>query len=136
MSGEQILINIVALALGTLWLCGYIFGLYSLGRRAARAPLLRARPKMAFGIFMFGASLLTSTLLLFDLDLIYLAALMVCVWLLHAQPVSVGFWAGLEIARKEDEEAWERNVDVWLREWEDRIPEWTPDDLDGHWRLD
>jgi hypothetical protein len=45
-------------------------------------------------------------------------AAVISVYLVHAQPIGIGFWAGRELRRINDEKKWRRNVDNWLGEWE------------------
>lgn len=122
MEAGAILLFLVALAFATFWLGVYIYVLYNWGRRLAERFRIRFTPThaaIAFGVV--GAVVaLPSTFL--DIDIIYKACLAFGIWLIHAEPISVGYWAGYDIGRGEDLSRWEQKTEEWLSDWEEETP--------------
>lgn len=117
------------LALATFWMCVYIYGLYRLGR--VLACRYRTKPVLTLScIFLFAVALAAGGYFL-PVDMFVKAGVMFSVWLLHAQPLVVGFWAGMEIGRKEDVLRWQSRTEEWLQEWESPVPKWLKDELDS-----
>lgn len=115
-------IYLIVFAVATVWLSLYTFGLYLLGKRLALAWRTRLSPVAAIFVFAGFASLIDLPLLALEIGAIYKLTLLFAVWLMHAQPTSVGYWATCEIQRKLDLERWEANADAWVEDFENPIP--------------
>lgn len=113
-----------AIALILFWLGVYVYGLYALGRWMANRYRLRVSPwTMAF---IYGAVSVFIALpaAWVDLDPISRATLVFSMWLLHAHPPTVGYWATVQTQRERDAARWERSVDEWVNEFEEAPPAW------------
>lgn len=124
MSGGVVALSLVGLVVVTFWLSLYVYGLYAVGRWLAIRFRTRIGPWAAIGCFAAIAILFDLPVLLFKFDPIFKTTCIFGVWLVHAQPPSVGYWAACELQRKGDEERWERTANEWLAEFEDRAPDW------------
>ncbi|HZH97820.1 MAG TPA: hypothetical protein VEX38_02510 [Fimbriimonadaceae bacterium] len=122
MEAGQVFLNICLIAFASFWLAAYTYGLYSLGRRLAQRPSLRLKPRHVLACVLLTAGLLSWATVGIDMAIAFKIAAVVGIFILHAQPTCVGFWAGCEIGRKADQELFRERADEWLREWETRLP--------------
>lgn len=122
MEAGAILLFLVVLVFATFWLGLYCYLLYQAGRRISDHYRVKISPKAAAVIFGVASMLVAAPFALFSIDAIYKSCLIFGVWLIHAEPISVGYWAGSDIGRGADLERWEENTDQWLTEWEEAAP--------------
>lgn len=122
MEAGIVLLFMILLVFAIFWIGLYCFALYSLGRRLAKSYRVRLGPKIAAAIFGILSALAALPLGWLDIDFLYKCCLIFCFWLLNAQPLSVGYWAGVDIGRGEDLQRWNESADEWLSEWEEAPP--------------
>lgn len=122
MEAGAILLFLVVLVFATFWLGLYCYFLYQAGRRIADKYRVRFTPKVAAILFALAGCAIAAPFALLELDVIYKTCLIFGVWLIHAEPVSVGYWAGSDIGRGADLERWDQTTDEWLAEWEEGAP--------------
>jgi hypothetical protein len=122
MEAGQVLLYILLIAFASFWLAAYSYGLYSLGRRLALQPGLRLKANRTLTGMVALACILAGATLLIDLELPFKIVAVVGIFILHAQPTCVGFWAGCELGKKADQELFRERTDEWLSEWEHRLP--------------
>ena len=127
MSGEVFVLFFIGFAFATFWLSLYTYALFSLGRRLAIRYRMRVGPILATFAFCLMAAAVDLPFLAVGLEPIYKMTLLFGVWLLHAQPTSVGYWSTCEIQRKRDEERWASRTQVWVAEFEEPIAECMKD---------
>jgi len=129
----MIIVGLMAvIALILFWLGVYVYGLYALGRWLANRFRLKLSPWTAAVGFGFVAIFVALPALIVDLDQISKATLLFSMWLLHAHPPTVGYWATVQTQRERDVVRWEKSVDEWVNEFEETPPAWlreldTPD---------
>lgn len=121
----MIIVGLMAvIALILFWLGVYVYGLYALGRWLANRFRLKLSPWTAAAAFGFVAIFVALPALLVDLDLVSKGTLLFSMWLLHAHPPTVGYWATVETQRERDVVRWEKSVDEWVNEFEETPPAW------------
>lgn len=121
----MIIVGLMAvIALILFWLGVYVYGLYALGRWLANRFRLKLSPWTAAIAFGFVAIFVALPALLVDLDLVSKGTLLFSMWLLHAHPPTVGYWATVQTQRERDEVRWEKSVDEWVNEFEEKPPAW------------
>lgn len=114
----------VVIALILFWLGLYVYGLYAFGRWLANRYRLQWSP-LAMALVFGGLALVVALpCLMVDLEPISKATLVFAMWLLHAHPPAVGYWATVETQRERDIVRWERSVDEWINEFEKTPPAW------------
>lgn len=122
MEAGVIVLFFILLAFAIFWLGIYCYLLYQAGRKLSRDFRVKVGPRMAAVLFGVGAAIIASPFALLEIDLIYKYCLIFVVWLIHAEPISVGYWAGVEIERGDDLQRWDEKTDLWLAEWEEGTP--------------
>jgi hypothetical protein len=121
----MIIVGLMAvIALILFWLGVYVYGLYALGRWLANRFRLKLSPWTAAIAFGFVAIFVALPALVVDLDQISKATLLFSMWLLHAHPPTVGYWATVQTQRERDVVRWEKSVDEWVNEFEETPPAW------------
>lgn len=123
--------SMVVLAVGTATLLGYTFVLYRLGRILAEHLGSRLSPTL--GAVLIGVAWLPVSLLALVVPVgpIVQIGLAICLYVVHAQPTCVGFWAGRALDRMESERRWTKNADDWLADWECREVPGEQEKADG-----
>ncbi|MFQ3586320.1 MAG: hypothetical protein SNJ74_07380 [Fimbriimonadaceae bacterium] len=122
--GAVFAISLVALLFGTTFVCGYTFLLhragFSLGMRCrGKNSPWRGTVSLALAFVPIGA-----LFALLPFGPVWLKAVVVCsVYLVHAQPVCVGFCAGWKVGHEQLRRQFKKNVEDWLGEWECRLGE-------------
>lgn len=119
-----VLALMAAIAFSLFWMGVYVYALYTVGRGLARRFRLRFRPAIMALAFSLFAGAVAFPALHIDLDPISRATLAFAIWLIHAQPLSVGYWATTELQRQRDLDRWEQTVDEWVNEFETAPPSW------------
>lgn len=122
MEAGAILLFLVVLVFATFWLGLYCYLLYQGGRKVAEKYRVRFTPRVAAVAFGLASILIAAPFAFLEIDAIYKSCLIFGVWLIHAEPISVGYWAGADIGRGADLERWDENTDQWLAEWEEAAP--------------
>lgn len=122
MEAGAVLLFLILLTFAIFWLGVYCYLMYMLGRKLARRHRVRIGAKGAAVIFAAAAALLAAPVLLLEINVIYKTCLFFGIWLINAEPVSVGYWAGVDIGRSEDLQRWNECADHWLTEWEEAAP--------------
>lgn len=123
MDGAMVALWIAAFAVFSFWLCLYVYGLFQAGKWLASRWRLRLKPAAACAMFAIVALAADLPALPFQMESIYKLTLLFGLWLVHAQPIALGYWAGYDAGREADEERWASRVSEWLGEFEDRPPE-------------
>ncbi len=123
MDGGAIVLWIFALSIATFWLCLYVYGLYSAGKWLAKRYRLRLRPTAATLLIAVSVLLIDIPVLPFQMEAIYKLTLMFGLWLVHAQPLAVGYWIGYEVERQRDLDRWNTTLREWVSEFEERPPD-------------
>jgi len=111
------------LAVASVALGAYAYALYLFGRWLARRRRWKASPKLATSLLAVAWVPVAVPAAFLPMDPFIKTALVISLYILHAQPCCVGYWAGREIRKRESERRWNRNVDFWLSEWECRPSE-------------
>lgn len=122
MEASAVILSLILLAFATFWIGVYCYVLYQAGRKLAEQYRVHVGPKLAAVIFGVGAAVLAAPFGFLDVDLIYKSCLIFGVWLIHAEPISVGYWAGVDIGRGDDLQRWDEKTEQWLAEWEEPTP--------------
>jgi hypothetical protein len=122
MEAGAVILFLILLAFGTFWLGIYCYLLYQAGRKLAERFRVKIGPKLAAVIFGCGAAVIAAPIGWLELDIIYKSCLIFGIWLIHAEPISVGYWAGVEIGHGDDLQRWEEKTDQWLADWEEAAP--------------
>lgn len=123
-------IALIAVAFATVWLTLYTIGLYRVGVWLAHRFRIRRRHGQIYFLIGFWSGVPASLCLLLPYDLFVRGMLVVGVWILHSHPIGAGYWAGNELASREDHKAFRERTDEWLRQWE-APPSWMPDDSEN-----
>lgn len=122
MEAGAFILFLILLAFATFWLGIYCYLLYQSGRKLAERYRVYLSPRAAAAVFGVISALIAAPVAILDIDLIYKSCLIFGIWLIHAEPVSVGYWAGSDIGRGEDVQRWNEKTDQWLAEWEEAAP--------------
>lgn len=118
--GASFAVAFVGIGFGLIWLSLYVFGLFSLGRKLAERYRLRVNVNSAgvfFGILALGMSLPPAFVV--PLHPVLKFGVFVCLWILHAPSVFLGYWYSYDKRKQEDIDKWKSNTDSWLQEWEE-----------------
>lgn len=127
MDGGIVLLWMVAFAFFCFWLSVYIYGLYCGGKWLAARYRLVAKPLVGVSVIAALALAVDLPVVALHLQAIHKLTLMFGLWLVHAQPLAVGYWVGYESGRKQDLELWARNAESWITDFEERPPEFMRD---------
>ena len=122
MEAGAVILFLILLAFATFWLGVYCYLLYQAGRKCADKLRVRLQPKTAAALFGLASAVVACPFGWLDIDIIYKSCLVFGIWLIHAEPLSVGYWAGYDIGRGEDVQRWHEKTDQWLAEWEEASP--------------
>lgn len=130
-SGTFLLASFATLAVGTAMLCSYVYGLYRLGfslgcRFLSNGPIPLGALLLALGCIPFSAAFA-----LLPMDAFWKAPLVLSVYIVHAQPVCIGYWGARLVNRSDEEHRWAKIADDWLAEWECRPSEEARDEPFG-----
>lgn len=107
------------------WLCIYCYVLFLWGRNLGTRYRLRVSSQIAaLGIGVGSAIVAVPSWYLFT-NPVYSACTVAGVWIIHFQPVSVGFWSECVNAKVKDALRFQSTTDAWLAEWEpdEALPE-------------
>jgi hypothetical protein len=119
---------LLCLLVGTFWVGVYCWILYRLGRWLANR--YRVRPVPVFAIITIFAAFLSCIGFVLPVDSIWKAVIVFSIWITHTQAIASGFWGGMELGRRSDEDAFKRRTDKWLSEWERPVTKHNREDAD------
>ena len=122
MEGGLIPLLIAGFAFVSFWLCLYIFGLYTFGKRLANRFRLQCKPSVAAVLIAFFVLLIDVPFLALQWEAVPKLTLLFGIWLVHAQPLMIGYWTAFDLGRKDDEDRWKRNTESWVSNFEERPP--------------
>jgi hypothetical protein len=111
---------LVILAFGTALGCAYVYAMYLVGRRLGSRLFLGWLPWIGMGLITLHCAVLALPAVLAPVGPFMQLALGLSLFVLHAQPLCVGYLAERLIRRDEKERRWAKNADDWLAEWECR----------------
>lgn len=111
-------VAIVLFGMGAFWLSVYGYLLFQLGKKWGALYRLRVSSQFAAVAIAFGAALLSVPFWYVIGDPIFRACSCVGVWLIHFQPVAVGFWAEAVSGKEADAKRFTHAANEWLAEWE------------------
>lgn len=121
---------VAAMAFTVFWLSVYAWLLYLLGKKIAASRFGRRKFSAAAFLICLGSLVLALPAILWLEPPILNVCAGFAIWITHAQPTLIGYWAGLELKRRKDSAEFSKRVDRWLREWEDPIPDWLKWELE------
>ncbi len=130
MDGGFVALWVVLFAFFSFWLSIYVFGLYCGGKWLASKYRMKLKPLAAAALISVLALAVDLPILPFDLQAVHKLTLLFGLWLIHAQPLSIGYWAGYDAQRKADERRWAQNAEAWVSDFEERPPEFMKE-FDG-----
>ncbi len=114
----MIFVALLLFGMLAFWLSVYGYFLFSLGRRWGAQYRLKVSSQFAAFAIGLAASLVALPFWFVVPHPIYRLCSVLAVWLIHFQPVSVGFWAEAVNAREADAKRFTATTDEWLAEWE------------------
>lgn len=127
MSGEVFVLFFFGFAFATFWLSLYTYALFAFGKRLANRFRTRLGPLPAAACFGVMAAIVDLPFLAVEALPIYKLTLLLAVWLIHAQPASVGYWSTCEVQRLQDEQRWAAAAETWVSEFEEPVAQCMKD---------
>jgi hypothetical protein len=115
----------MAIAVAVPCLAGYSYLLFTGARSLGFRLGCRRRHYLVYSLLMAASLAIGFTAVALPAPTLIQVGCGICLWFLHAQPSFFGFWAGLEHAKKRDDELFAARTERWLAEWEDTEPGWV-----------
>ncbi len=109
---------LICIPMGICILAFYTYLLYDAGRNHARKRRPARTAVQALTVIAMISCIPAFTVLLLPFHPLVRITIAVGIWIFHAQPAALGFWAGCDEAKMTGRERMERQAEDWLRHWD------------------